>query len=156
MTMTSRRPVPGAAADPERLAWWRAFDAAHARTEVHLRRALLDQHDLALAWYRVLDVLAQQSSPRVLGDVAAELGVPLSSLSRQVDRLEAQALVSTGRGSDTNHRHVMVQLTADGKALWKQATTTVRQTLRRHVLAEIDPAELLDDVARAPRVAPNA
>lgn len=154
--MTSRRPVPGAAADPERLGWWRAFDAAHARTEVHLRRALLDQHDLALAWYRVLDVLAQQSGPQVLGDVAAQLGVPLSSLSRQVDRLVDDSLVSTERGSDTNHRHVMVRLTSQGKARWKQATTTVRQTLRRHVLADIDPAELIDEVERAPRIAPHA
>jgi DNA-binding MarR family transcriptional regulator len=154
--MTTGRAVPGAAADPERLTWWRAFDAAHARTEVHLRRALLDQHDLALAWYRVLDVLAQQSAPQVLGAVAAALGVPLSSLSRQVDRLEERALVSTERGSHTNHRHVVVHVTADGKALWKQATTTVRQTLRRHVLTDIDPTELVDDARRATRVAPYA
>ncbi len=154
--MTTRRTVPGAAADPERLAWWRAFDAAHARAEVHLRRALAEQHDLSLAWFRVLDVLAQQSTPRVLGDVAAHLGVPLSSLSRQIDRLENAALVITSRGSTDNHRHVLVQLTSNGKDLWKRATTTVRQTLRRHVLVDIDPADLTDEVQRADLVAPNS
>jgi DNA-binding MarR family transcriptional regulator len=151
--MTTRRTLPGAAADPERLAWWRAFDAAHARAESQLRRALSEQHDLSLAWFRVLDVLAQQSSPSVLGDVASQLGVPLSSLSRQIDRLETEELVTTRRGSADNHRHVLVQLTPAGKDLWKRSTTTVRQTLRRHVLADIDPAELTDEVQRASRVA---
>ena len=152
--MTSKASIPGAVADPERLAWWRAFDAAHARTEARLRQALAAEHDLPIAWYRVLDVLAQQS-PQVLGDIAAQVGTPLSSLSRQVDRLEAQQCVTTQRGSAQNHRHVMVQLTPAGKALWKQATTTVRQTLRRRVLVDVDPADLSDEVTRAARLAPN-
>ena len=153
--MSARGSIPGAAADPERLAWWRAVDAAHARTEAHLRRALLDDHDLPLAWYRVLDVLALHGAPQVLGELASRLGVPLSSVSRQIDRLEDQGLVTTQRGSAANHRHVMVQVTSAGKATWKAATTTVRQTLRKAVLVEIDPAELADEVARAARVAPG-
>jgi DNA-binding MarR family transcriptional regulator len=150
--MTNRGRLPGAAADPERLQWWRAFAAAHARAEAQLRRALLDQHDVALSSWRVLDALAGQPTPRVVGELGAELGVPLSSLSRQIDRLEAQALVSTRRGSQANHRHVLVQLTPQGRDLWKRATTTVRQTLRRQVLADIDPAELTSDGGWVDRV----
>ena len=151
----NRRRVPGAEADPERLAWWRAFDAAHARAETHLRRALLEQHDLPLAWYRVLDVLAQDPTPHHLGEVAQRLGVPLSSLSRQVDRMVDQMLVTAQRGSDLNHRHVMMTLTSEGKQVWKRATTTLRQTLRRQVLAGLDPTELGDEVERAAQVAPS-
>ena len=153
--MTRRDGVPGAAADPERLAWWRAFDAAHARTEAELRRALADDHELPLAWYRVLDALAQHAAPQVLGDVAAALGVPLSSLSRQIDRLEALQYLVTRRGSAHNHRHVLVQLTPAGRDLWKRATTTVRQTLRRRVLRGIDPADLGGEAARAALIAPE-
>jgi DNA-binding MarR family transcriptional regulator len=102
----------------------------------------------------VLDVLAQQS-PQVLGDIAAQVGTPLSSLSRQIDRLEAQQCVTTQRGSLQNHRHVLVQLTPTGRDTWKRASTTVRQTLRRRVLVDVDPADLSDEVARAARLAPN-
>lgn len=154
--MATRSGVPGASADPERLAWWRAFDAAHARTEAHLRRALADEHDLPLAWYRVLDVLAATSSPHVLGEVAAAVGAPLSSVSRQVDRLEEHQWVTTHRGSTANHRHVLVHLTPAGRDVWKRATTTVRQTLRKQVLVDVDPADLADEVGRASRLAPGS
>lgn len=154
--MSSKASIPGAAADPERLAWWRAFDAAHARAEAQLRQALAAEHELPIAWFRVLDVLAQQASPQVLGDIAAHVGAPLSSLSRQVDRLEAQQWVTTRRGSAQNHRHVLVQLTPAGRDVWKRATTTVRQTLRRRVLRDLDPNVLTEDVTRAPRIAPGA
>jgi DNA-binding MarR family transcriptional regulator len=151
--MASRTPLPGASADPERLAWWRAFDAAHARTETLLRRALAEQHDLSLAWFRLLDALGQQSGPQVLGDLSAHLGVALSSVSRQIDRLEQHEWITTRRGSSQDHRHVVVQLTPAGKEVLKRATTTVRQTLRKQVLTQIDPADLAVEVDLAQRVA---
>jgi len=154
--MASRTSLPGASADPERLAWWRSVDAAHARAETLLRRALAEQHDLSLAWFRVLDALGQQSGPQVLGDLAARLGVALSSVSRQIDRLEEHEWITTRRGSAQDHRHVVVQMTPAGKEVLKRATTTVRQTLRKQVLSQIDPTDLAAEVDLAQRVAQNA
>lgn len=154
--MAVRNAFPGASADPERLAWWRVFDAAHARTETLLRRSLAEQHRMSLAWFRLLDALGQQSSPQVLGDLSTHLGVALSSMSRQIDRLEQQGWITTRRGSAQDHRHVMVHLTPEGKDVLKRATTTVRQTLRKQVLTQIDPADLGAEVDLVQRVAVDA
>jgi DNA-binding MarR family transcriptional regulator len=120
------------------MAAWRALDAAHQSVQRSLQQALMDERELPLAWFRVLDELQLVGGRAVIGEVAAALHLPPSSLSRQLDRLEDEGWVRRMRGVGTDYRHVVVALTPEGRQVWRGAETTVRQTLRRGPLGAFE------------------
>lgn len=133
---------PRAEDDPARVAAWRALDAAQRATERALHQALMDERGLSLAWFRVLDRLQEVGGKALVGELTGALRVPPSTGSRQLDELEAEGWVRREFGSGPNHRHVVVVLTPDGRATWRAASTTVRQTLRRGPLAQLEQHEV--------------
>lgn len=139
---------PSAAHDPQRLELWRRLTTLVASGDAALRRELLATHDLAVAQWRMLDSLAVGSAPMSVGVLAQDLGLAISTVSRQIDRLEEQGWVIRLTGSPLDHRHILVRLTPEGRALWRSATTTVRRVLRREVLYGIDDADLDEWVRR--------
>lgn len=150
--MTPRAPGtsgrPSAANDPQRLDLWRRLSTLVANGDAALRRELGETHDLAVAQWRVLDALAAAASPVSVGVLAHDLGLAISTVSRQLDRLEDQAWVVRVSGSPLDHRHILVRLTPEGRALWRSATTVVRRVLRREVLCGIADADLDEWVQR--------
>lgn len=116
-------PVSDAASglDPVRMAAWRAFLAAHARTTARLGRELQDGEDLPLTWY---DVLVQLSEGPACGlrmqELADRVLLSQSGLTRLVDRMEAEGLVERRRCADDG-RGTLAVLTRSGLARLRRA-----------------------------------
>ncbi len=72
--------------------------------------------DVTLSQYRMLVVLASQGPQRVV-DLAGELGVQPSTVSRTVERLVRRGLVQRRQRAGTDRRVVWVLLAENGQAL---------------------------------------
>jgi DNA-binding MarR family transcriptional regulator len=90
--------------------------------------------DVSLSQYRALIVLASRGPQRV-ADLASELKVLPSTVTRLCDRLLTRGLV-TRQPSDTDRRVVWVALSQFGKELVAQAMNK-----RRELLAELVTAQ---------------
>src|SRR6266516_6561408 len=75
----------------------------------------LARHQLSIAMWRVLAVLADDDGQRQI-DVAASTSIDVSTLSRVVTRMVKMGLVTRTR-SATNSREVVVRLTPKGAAV---------------------------------------
>ena len=82
-----------AAPDPERLAVWRSFLTAHSLLDRALNHALLDERDIPLAWFEVLNALQLAGGKVRVMDLADNLVRSPSSLSRQLNRMEEEELL---------------------------------------------------------------
>lgn len=133
---------PRAEDDPQRVDAWRGLDAAQRSLERTLHQALVDERDMTLAWFRLVDRLQEVGGRAVVGELTAALHLPPSTGSRQLDELEAQGWIRREMGRGTDHRHVVVVLTAAGRATWRGASTTVRQVLRRSPLGAMEGHEV--------------
>ena len=96
--------------DPERLAAWRALSRAHVVVQRELEIALADR-DLPLPWFEILLCLQEAGGRRRALELAEELQVPKSSLTRQLDRLEEEGYIRRDKGTDDDGRSVIVVLT---------------------------------------------
>lgn len=135
-------PRPTAATDPVRLEAWRSLDTLARSIERLLRQALDEERDLPLPWFRLLDALQRAEGAVPVGDLAACLRLPMSSVSQQLDQLEDEGLIRRRYGAGTDHRQVLVSLTPEGRRVWRGGETTVRVTLRRQVFATTEPDEV--------------
>jgi DNA-binding MarR family transcriptional regulator len=89
--------------------------------------------------HRVLMALAQAAQCPSMGELSAELGVPLSTATRVVDWLVAGAFVE--RADDPNDRRtVRIRMTAKGEKIYEAFAEFNRQRIAR-VLQAFTPAE---------------
>jgi len=89
--------------------------------------------------YRVLAVLAKAGQPPSMGELSAELGVPLSTATRIADWLVAGSFVE--RIADPNDRRtVRIGMTAKGQKIFQAFTEFNRQRIAR-VLRVFTPSE---------------
>ncbi|MFI7385416.1 MarR family winged helix-turn-helix transcriptional regulator [Streptomyces sp. NPDC049813] len=113
---------------------WRDILAVHARTMCELDR-VLHRHGLGASDFEVLDVLAEGTAQdgtagfRVQ-EIAAQVHLSQSALSRLVGRLEKDGLVERGMCSE-DRRGVRVCLTPKGRALHGEVRPVQRAVLRR-------------------------
>ena len=96
--------------DPERLAAWRALSRAHVVVQRELETALADRN-LPLPWFEILLCLQEARGRRRAHELAEELHIPKSSLTRQLDRLEQEGYIRRDKGTDDDGRSVIVVLT---------------------------------------------
>ena len=101
--------------------------ASRALVAVAARSLAATPSGVTLIQYRVLVVLASRG-PQLPSELAAELGVAPSSVTRLCDRLEAKGLVSR-RPDDANRRQVVLTITPAGRA----AVDAVTQARRREI-----------------------
>jgi DNA-binding MarR family transcriptional regulator len=112
-----------------------ALGASRALVAVAARSiAALD--DVTLPQYRALVVLAS-TGPSSSGDLAAQLGVHPSTVTRLVDRLVAKRLVA--RSTPADRREVTVTIAPAGVAAL-EAVSDARRTELRRVMRAIPPA----------------
>jgi DNA-binding MarR family transcriptional regulator len=131
-----------AAPDPERLAVWRCFTTAHALLERVLTLALLEERDLALTWFEILNALQLAGGKVRVMDLAEHLVASPSSLSRQLDRMEDHGLIRRDRGRPDDQRVVVVVLTPDGRSIWRRANTTYLRVLKKHFLGRLTDSDV--------------
>jgi DNA-binding MarR family transcriptional regulator len=86
----------------------------------------LAAHDLSIAMWRVLVVLAENGGQRQI-DLAGATSIDVSTLSRLVTRLVRMGLVSRTR-SATSNREVVVKLDPKGRAALRELIPVARRT----------------------------
>lgn len=126
---------------PEELAVWAGFLGTHSRITRYLSAELERGHGLTVREFEVLLKLdaVRQRGLRV-SELAEQVYLTPSGLSRLIDRLQERALVQ--RSTDTaDQRASTVTLTPQGAALFRRAARSHRQRVREHFLLAMTPQQ---------------
>jgi len=117
--------------DARRVAAWRGLQARVGEVERAIDAALRDEWDIPLAWFDVLAALQRAGGVARPGEIAVAIGLPVSSLSRRLDRLEEDGWVVRRRPARAaDHRAVEVALTRRGRNLWRAMNVTYRRAVQ--------------------------
>jgi DNA-binding MarR family transcriptional regulator len=106
------------------LSQWTELESAHARVREALERALERQHRLSLSEYEVLRRLADDpKGHRRIQELADEVHLSQSALSRLVQRLEDEGFVSRAI-CDHDRRGIFACITDSGREAQEEARPT--------------------------------
>jgi DNA-binding MarR family transcriptional regulator len=140
--------------DASRVAAWRELQSVSAELERLIDEDVTAEWDVPLGWFDVLAGLQRMGGRARPSDLAVELRLVRSSLSRRLDRLEEEGWVARQHpGNSDDHRAVVVVLTRRGRTLWREMNVTYRRAVQSRVsslLADADVADLrriLDAIA---------
>ncbi|GAC1492113.1 MAG: MarR family winged helix-turn-helix transcriptional regulator [Candidatus Limnocylindrales bacterium] len=126
--------------EPE-LRAWRAFLRAHAMISRSLDRDLEDA-GLSLAGYGVLLMLSEAPDARLrLHEVAEQIGLTKSGLSRLIDRLEARGFVER-HACELDKRGQYAAVTASGRRAFRRAAPRHLAQIASQFADHLGPAEL--------------
>ena len=131
--------------DAARLSAWRVLQSRVAEIERRVDEDLRAEWDIPLNWFDVLAALQRLGGSARPSAISEELLLPLSSLTRRVDRLEEDGWVTRRRrpaGSD--HRAVEVSLTRRGRNLWRAMNVTYRRSVQQHFAIHLDEVAMGD------------
>lgn len=106
-----------------------------------LEVALADR-GLPLPWFEILMCLQGAGGRLRAMELAEQLMVNKSSLTRQVDRLEEAGFVRRDRGGDDDGRSVVLVLTRDGRATYRQALARYQSVVRRAFAVHVTDTDL--------------
>lgn len=130
------------ALSPAGLAAWRALLVAQSRLVRELDAELQERHDLTLGDFDVLVTLADSKGGCVrMHDLADQVLLSPSGLTRRVDRLERAGIVERRR-SAVDGRSVEARLTAAGKRLLRRLRVTHRDGVARRFASSFSESEL--------------
>lgn len=115
----------------ERVDEWRTLLDRHARIGCALEKSLQSEHGLGLSEFEILDRLVDEESGKYrMSDLASDIYLSQSALSRAVARLEDDGLVR--RDMCTNDRRaIFVCLTDAGRKVAAEARPTHRAVLEQ-------------------------
>jgi DNA-binding MarR family transcriptional regulator len=114
---------------PDLVAAWRELMSSHARVSEALEHELQRRHNLSLNEFEVLQRLAESDyGKRRMQDLADEIHLSQSALSRLVGRLEDEELV-TRAICDHDRRGIWACITPAGRSAQQKAEGTQRQVL---------------------------
>ncbi|GAB4009040.1 MarR family winged helix-turn-helix transcriptional regulator [Nocardioides ultimimeridianus] len=109
---------------------WRTLLDRHAAVSCALEKALNDGHGIGLSEFEVLDRLVDANCGSYrMHDLAKDIHLSQSALSRAVARLEKDGFVTRGTCED-DRRSVFVCLTGKGAVTHQEALPTHRAVLR--------------------------
>ena len=101
-------------------------------------------HEDRLFLFRIMHILATRETPPTMGELGAELGIPLSSATRMADAL-VRAKIAERRDDPRDRRIVRLSLTKTGRQFIQAATSLMKGRIRqllRHFTPE-EQAQLL-------------
>lgn len=131
--------------DAARVGVWRGMQALVGEIERNIDEELRDEWDISLGWFDVLASLQRLGGRARPLDVASDLRLPPSSVSRRLDRLEEEGWVARHRGgSDADQRAVVVELTKSGRRLWREMSVTYRRALQALFAIHLDGTDIAD------------
>lgn len=115
---------------------WRDLLACYSTVSCALDRALQEAHGIGMSEFEALDRLVDADSDRCrMHDLAGQMYLSQSALSRTVARLERAGLVERALCSD-DRRAIFVALTDAGRARHAEARATQRAVLAEHFAPE--------------------
>ncbi|WP_328408060.1 MarR family winged helix-turn-helix transcriptional regulator [Nocardia sp. NBC_00403] len=108
---------------------WRELLDRHAAVSCALEKALQNQHEIGLSEFETLDRLIDADCGNYrMSDLANDIYLSQSALSRAVARLERDGLVSRTMCAE-DRRAIFVCLTDKGREVYEQALPTHRGIL---------------------------
>ena len=120
---------------------WLDLLEVHARVTRALDRALIDGHQLPMSAFDLLMRIAHAPSEEVtISDLASQVAVSQSQVSRIVMDLERRGLVERRRNAD-DARSTCVAMTEQGFAFLHKAAPVYLQTLRKQFLDRLGSAD---------------
>lgn len=119
---------------------WETFLRAHAAVLPLLEADLAREGLLSLSRYDVLANLAKAGGVLRLKELVAQVVLSQPSVTRLVDALEADGLVSRER-DDTDRRGTLVRMTADGERALARARSVHARGVREYFTRHLDDAE---------------
>jgi DNA-binding MarR family transcriptional regulator len=126
--------------DATRVTAWRELQSVVAELTRLIDDDLRAEWAVPLGWFDVLAALWRHDGMARPQDIAAEMRLPPSSLSRRLDRLEEEGWIARHRRVDPlDHRAVEVELTPRGRTLWRAMNISYRRAVQARF------ASLLDD-----------
>jgi DNA-binding MarR family transcriptional regulator len=141
--------------DATRVAAWRDLQSVAAALERAIDTELRADWDISIGWFDVLAALQRCGGAARPSELADELRLVRSSLSRRLDGLEEEGWV-VRRGSDSDdQRAVVVELTRRGRLLWREMNVTYRRAVQQHFAAWLSDREIAALLATLAKVAPN-
>ena len=141
--------------DATRVSAWRELQSVAAALERAIDTDLRAEWDLSLGWFDVLAALQRCGGRARPSELATELRLVRSSLSRRLDRLEEEGWVVRRDRDDPDHRAVTVELTRRGRALWREMNVTYRRAVQGHFSSWLDDDEVESLRTVVARVAPD-
>lgn len=112
---------------------WRDVLTCYSAVSCALERALQDTHGLGMSEFEALDRLVDaRCEKRRMNELAADMYLSQSALSRAVARLERDGLVERGM-CDADRRSIFVCITDAGRAKHAEARETQRAVLAEHL-----------------------
>lgn len=129
----AERPAASSARDvsPTLVGDWRQLLDRHAAVSCALEKALQDEHEIGLSEFETLERVVDANCGNYrMSDLAGDIHLSQSALSRAVARLERDGLVERSMCVD-DRRAVYVCLTEKGKRVYEQARPTHREVLGR-------------------------
>jgi DNA-binding MarR family transcriptional regulator len=137
--MSTTNPVRWLDADEERA--WRAFRRVMVAVQTGTARDLA-AIDLSEPDYEVLSTLSERPGhTSTLGEQADKMGWSRSRLSRHAMRMEARGLLRRAPDPDDG-RGCLLALTAQGLKVLENAAPTHVESVRRHFIDRLLPADL--------------
>lgn len=128
----------------DRVQAWDAFRASHAHVKTAISLDLDRERDMQLAWFDVLHALAEAGGRLRMQELALALAINKSSLTRLIDRIEEDGLVS--REPDAaDGRGTLAVLTKVGRERYRSVKPVYLRSLQRHfgaALADADVANI--------------
>ena len=138
--MWARGTVTAMATDSPIVERWRALLACYNEVACDLDRRLHAEHGLTMSEFEALDrLVGAECEQRRMQDLATDMYLSQSALSRTVARLEKQGLVQRAL-CQSDRRGVFVQVTAEGYTRHAGAQETHLSVLRDHLTPAADPA----------------
>jgi DNA-binding MarR family transcriptional regulator len=129
VTNRSMGPMP----EQELVSRWRHLLSQHAAVSCALERALEEQHGIGVSEFETLDwLVGAHGARRRMSELAADMYLSQSALSRTVARLEDAGLVARSMCSD-DRRAISVCLTDAGRTLHRRARRTRYSVLSEHL-----------------------
>ncbi len=127
--------------DPEGLRAWEAFVFAHAAAVGRIERDLRAAGHIPLTWYDVLAALSEAPDGRLrLSELADEVVLSRSGLTRLLDRVEAAGLIRRERSAD-DRRGAYAVLTPAGEAALLAAWPDYARGIARYFAGHLVPEE---------------
>jgi DNA-binding MarR family transcriptional regulator len=115
---------------------WRSLLSSYNAVACQLERELQDRHGLTMSEYETLDrLIGADCEKRRMQDLAADMYLSQSALSRTVARLEKGGLVERAL-CEADRRGVFVTATAAGVRRRAEARTTHLAVLAKHLQPE--------------------
>ncbi|MBV1893193.1 MAG: MarR family transcriptional regulator [Ilumatobacteraceae bacterium] len=131
--------------DASRIGVWRGLQAMAGEIGRGIDDELRADWDIQLGWFDVLASLQRLGGRARPFDVAADLRIPPSSLSRRFDRLEEEGWIARHhRIDDADHRAIEIELTRTGRRLWREMNVSYRRALQAQFARHLDDSEIAD------------